>query len=60
VKEMVADRTAKEPVADSPEGKIDAELRQLRLDPAYFDSSKPNHKAVVERVRQLYRERYKD
>jgi hypothetical protein len=57
---MVTDRSAKEPVADSPEGKIDSELRQLRLDPAYFDKSKPNHKAVVERVRELYRLRYPD
>jgi hypothetical protein len=60
VKEMVADRTAKEPAGDSPEAKIDAELKQLRLDPAYLDKSKPNHKVVIERVRELYRARYPD
>jgi hypothetical protein len=60
VKELVADRTAKEPVGDSAEAKIDAELRQLRLDPAYMDKSKANHKVVVERVRELYRQRWPD
>ena len=60
VEELVKDRTAKEPAGDSPEAKIDAELRQLRLDPAYMDKSKPNHKAVIERVRELYRQRYPD
>jgi hypothetical protein len=58
VEEMVDDRTAKEPAADSPEGKLDAELKTLRQSPAYFDKSRPEHKAIVERVRQLYRERY--
>jgi len=60
VKDMVNDRTAKEPAGDSPEAKIDAELKQLRLDPAYLDKSKPNHKVVIERVRELYRQRYPD
>ena len=58
VEEMVADRTAKEPSGDSPEGKLDAELKTLRQSPAYFDKSRPEHKAIVERVRQIYRERY--
>jgi hypothetical protein len=58
VDELVKDRTAKEPVGDSPEGKLDAELKTLRQSPAYFDKSRPEHKAIVERVRQIYRERY--
>jgi hypothetical protein len=58
VKEMVADRTAKEASGDSPQAKLEAELKQLRLDPAYYDKSKPNNKAVVERVRAIYRELY--
>ena len=60
VDELVKDRTATEPKGDSPEAKIEAEIRQLRLDPAYSDKSKPNHKAVVERMRELYRQRYPD
>jgi hypothetical protein len=58
VDEMVKDRSAKEPKGNSPEAALDAELKQLRLDPAYFDKSKPNHRAVIERVRELYRQRY--
>lgn len=63
VDELVKDRTEgerqrKEGGLDSETDKIDAELRQLRLDPAYMDKSKANHKVVVERVRELYRQRY--
>jgi len=65
VEEMVADRQErdkqeKDGGLDPATERIDAELRQLRLDPAYFDKSKPNHKAVIERVRELYRLRYPD
>jgi hypothetical protein len=65
VEELVQDRqeaeaTAKDETLDDATAKLDAELKQLRLDPAYFDSSKPNHKAVVARVRELYRQRWPD
>ncbi len=60
VEEMVKDRTAKEPAGDSPEAKLDAELRTLRTSPAYFDKSRPEHKAVVERVREIYRTKFPD
>jgi hypothetical protein len=65
VEELVQDRQEakrqeKDGGLDPATDKIEAELKQLRLDPAYFDKSKPNHRAVIERVRELYRQRYPD
>jgi hypothetical protein len=37
-----------------------AELTKLRMDPAYWDKSAPNHKATVARVHELMKELYGD
>jgi hypothetical protein len=58
VKEMVKDRTAKEPAGDSPEAKLDAEIAAIRMDKGYWTPSAANNKALVARMRELMRQRW--
>lgn len=37
---------------------IDAEIKKLQADPAYYDKMHPNHKAIVQDVKELYEKRY--
>lgn len=37
---------------------LDAEIRRLQAEPAYFDKGHPSHKAIVEEVKDLYAKRY--
>lgn len=37
---------------------LDAEIRKLQAEPAYFDKNHPSHKAIVQEVKDLYAKRY--
>lgn len=37
---------------------LDAEIRKLQADPSYFDAKHPNHKNIVDEVKELYAKRY--
>lgn len=37
---------------------LDTEISRLQKEPAYFDKTHPNHKSIVEEVRELYAKRY--
>lgn len=60
VKELVADRTAKEPAGDSPEAKLKAEAAEIRRQPDYFRPGKnPElHRSLKARMAQIMRELY--
>jgi hypothetical protein len=49
-----------DPKATPDQQRLDDEIRQIRLDKGYSNSSAPNHKQLVARMKELYRLRYSD
>jgi hypothetical protein len=47
-----------DPKATPDQHRLDDEIRQIRLDKGYSNSSAPNHKQLVARMKELYRLRY--
>jgi len=62
VDELVKDRSAKAPAADSPEAKLKAEAAEIRRQPDYFRPGKnPElHRSLTARMAQIMGELYKD
>jgi hypothetical protein len=51
---------AHRPVAPSRKGKLEAELSRLRMDEGYTDKGRANHKQILARVQEIYRELHPD